>query len=468
LIATGLPVLPGAALAIALDRRYLEGAWSGWVLGCALAAPLLLAFAVAIFRMRSSLGSAIALDEEADLKDRISTALEFLAQPERLDEPRTLQIEDAILHAERLNLRPLFRLRFPRYAMLVPVFAAALLLSFLVPPRLNPLSMEEAAAALQKDRQLDELHALRDELEQFQNEEEEISDVLKKLAEIERRFDEGAIEERDMLIELARLDEQLRDKLAQLGAENLQSELGTIAPHMAASQASRAAAQALKENDFDKAAEEMEKLAEKMKEGALSEEQKDEMARNMSVAASKLGKDGQNSFTGDLSAASEALQKGDSASFERSSKNMGNKFQRLAAFKKLNRSRQSIALCKACLGQPKSCSTCNGQGCSACNNPGNKKGGLKAGAGNADPLGDPNRLADSYKQMLRVTGMAGAGPVESEVEVTEGQTSESQLEARDLYAEYAAVAEQAIEREDIPLSHRYHVKRYFQSIRPAE
>jgi len=176
-VTIGVFVLPCAALGVAIDQRFWSGSWSAWILGVAVAIPLLVAVLAAVFRLRTPLASAIALDEEADLKDRISTALEFLAQPEKLDQARNLQIEDAIRHAEQLNLRPLFRVHFPRYAVLVPVFILALLLSFLVPPRLNPLSMEEAAAALQKDRQVDELKALRDELEQFDDGEEDEIEV---------------------------------------------------------------------------------------------------------------------------------------------------------------------------------------------------------------------------------------------------------------------------------------------------
>ncbi len=69
---------------------------------------------------------------------------------------------------------------------------------------------------------------------------------------------------------------------------------------------------------------------------------------------------------------------------------------------------------------------------------------------------------------MKTSGILGNGPIESEVEATEGETSESGLQTRDVYAEYAAAAEQAIEQEEIPLSHRFHVKRYFQAIRPAE
>jgi len=58
--------------------------------------------------------------------------------------------------------------------------------------------------------------------------------------------------------------------------------------------------------------------------------------------------------------------------------------------------------------------------------------------------------------------------VESETEVTDGQMSPSQVDLKQVHANYASVAEEVIEKEDIPLSHRYHVKRYFQSIRPQE
>ena len=70
--------------------------------------------------------------------------------------------------------------------------------------------------------------------------------------------------------------------------------------------------------------------------------------------------------------------------------------------------------------------------------------------------------------MMKVSGEAGAGPVESETEVTDGQMSQSQVDLKQVHANYASVAEEVIEKEDIPLSHCYHVKRYVQSIRPQE
>lgn len=50
---------------------------------------------------------------------------------------------------------------------------------------------------------------------------------------------------------------------------------------------------------------------------------------------------------------------------------------------------------------------------------GNMKGGLKAGiAASGESLGEADRLQESYRQLVRVFGQAGSGPVETENEVT--------------------------------------------------
>jgi hypothetical protein len=97
------------------------------------------------------------------------------------------------------------------------------------------------------------------------------------------------------------------------------------------------------------------------------------------------------------------------------------------------------------------------------------KGGLDAGRGKTgSAFGEASRLADSYRELLKIKGMMGKGPTETEIEYGETEDADSELSTKDIYAEYAAVAEQAIDREEIPLSHRFHVKRYFQAIKPVD
>jgi len=127
----------------------------------------------------------------------------------------------------------------------------------------------------------------------------------------------------------------------------------------------------------------------------------------------------------------------------------------------MKKMKECMSLCKLGLGQCQS----NGSGSAA----GQRPGGLKAGKGTGgDPLGEGQRLSDSFRELVRVQGIAGDGPVDSEVEITDGQSSESQVSVREIHSDYAAVAEAALEQENIPISHRFHVKRYFQAIRPAE
>jgi len=458
---SALVFLPITAAAIAADQRWNGGQWSFLLLGLGLVlligAPLISAF----FRRGDAVRSALALDEQAQLKDRVSSAYEFLNDPGELDEARAAQVRDAIDRARKLDCAKVFPFRFPKYSSVLPVLAVPLIISFLT-PGLRPRSAI-AAADPAKVAQIQQLKELERELAQKEDQ-KDLQDVLKKLQELRERFDKGEIAERDVLLQLARLDEDLRKKSQENGAENLEAEMNSILPHLMASAASRQMAAAIKEDKFDKATQELEKLDQKVKNDQLSKDEKRELAMNMGLAASKLGGKDKSSFGGDFSKASESLEKSDSEGFSGACKSMGEKLRTMKKCRAMASACNKLGLCKSGFCQNKE------QGFTLSpKSLNNGKGGLKAGtAASGNPLGDQNRLASSYRKMLQVSGQAGQGPVQSEVETTEGQLSASQLDLKEVHANFAAVAEEAIEKESIPLSHRYHVKRYFQAIRPQE
>lgn len=474
-------VLPLAAAWVAVDQYWNDGRFSLVVAGGLIGAAVAVAALVATRRLGTQLQAAVEVDARAGLRGRISSAWEFLHE-KRLDEARLAQVRDAVGHAMKLDVTPLFHGERFHHAKLVPVLTVVLLLSFFVPPRSTQPTVEAAVNPV-RERQLSELRELRDDLRNV-GDEEALGDVLTKLKEIEQRFEQGALEDRDVMIELARLDAHLTKRLAEMGVENLANEVSQLLPHLSASQAAQAVAQAIKEEKLDRAAEEMNRLAHSVQKGALTDEQKKELALNMAVAASKLGTKSKSSFSGDLAKASEALKSGDHREFSEAGDSIGAKMKSVDQHKKMQSMRKRISLCKAGLGRQNTCSACNGEGCRMCKggDAGHEKKGKEEGQGDdgaksglmagsraaGDPLGEHTRLADSYREVLKVAGAAGEGPVASEVEVTEGETSPSGMAAKEIYEEYAAVAEQAIEREEIPLSHRFHVKRYFQAIRPVE
>jgi hypothetical protein len=481
----GVVLLAAGAAAVAIDQRWFSGGSSSSILiglGCLWVAAVLVG---GVLRTGSRRGAAHTLDEMAALKDRVLSAELFLSEG-NLDEPRWVQVRDAIAHAKALNMKAIFEHRRSRTIMMMPVLTIVLVLSFFVPP--HQTEQAEAAVDLTRGYKVDELRALQEAFEEHVAKDEDLVETLQQLREIERRLETGEIQEREVMLELSRLDDQLKSQMEQMDVAKIAREIQTMMPHLMANAAARPVGEALKNKKMDKAAEELDKLAEKIEKNELSKEEQGKLANNMSVAASKLGEKSEGSLASDLEGASKSLKSGDSKGFKSNSKSMGKKFQQAGKFDKLSAMRKQLAMSKAQMSQLKKCSSCNGGGCASCNGTGlgngkgrgqgkepgygdggGGKGGLKAGTkATGEPLGNGTRLADSYREMVQVSGMAGNGPVESEVEETDGQTAQSQLSAKELYSEYEAVAEQAIESEEIPLSHRFHVKRYFQSIRPEE
>ncbi len=480
----GAALLAFGAMAVAVDQRWFGGGVSVPLLAGLVSLWVAAAFVGGLLRTGSRRGAAHTLDEMAALKDRVLSAEQFLAEGE-LDEPRRVQVADAIARVQAINMKSLFERRRSRAALMTPVLAALLILSFFVPPQ--PPEQVEASVDLTRGYRLEELRALEEAFEERVAKDEDLQETLEQLREIERRLETGEIQERDVMLELSRLDEQLKSQMEQIDVAQIAQEIQTVMPHLMANAAARPVGEALKNKEMDRAAEEMDKLAEKVEKAELSDEEKDKLANNMSVAASKLGEKSEGSLASDLQGASDSLKSGDSKGFKSSSKSMGKKFQQAGKFDKLNAMRKQLAMSKASMSQLKKCSACNGAGCKECNGSGlgngkgrgngnsdgegdgGGKGGLKAGKkATGEPLGNGTRLEDSYREMVQISGMAGNGPVESEVEETDGQTAQSQLSAKELFTEYEAVAEEAIESESIPLSHRFHVKRYFQNIRPEE
>jgi hypothetical protein len=69
---------------------------------------------------------------------------------------------------------------------------------------------------------------------------------------------------------------------------------------------------------------------------------------------------------------------------------------------------------------------------------------------------------------LALKGQLGDGESLSMMLPTAGETSKSTRRYKELYEALAPAAEDAVQQENIPLGSRFLIKRYFESIRPAE
>jgi hypothetical protein len=486
-VRTAIIALPVAAILIAIDQRWGGSSATLAVGVIALLAIVLSPLCFGLALLGTHFRSALTIDDRASLKNRLSSAWEFLHDGE-LNEARRVQVNDAVSHASALNYGALFGRRMPGASPLLPLAIAAFAVSFLV-PEYAPGEFVEAPVDARTEYQLSELRALEEEIEEALAEtaNEELEAVLEMLREVEGQFGEGEIRERDVMIQLARMDDQLQRKMTEMGVENLENEVDSLAAPFEVAEVGADVAAALEKGEFSEASEALKKLAEKMAALDITPEEMARLAKSMEKTAAEFGEfPDASTFKGDLERAAAALKNPNPASFNDAAQSMASKVLNVEKLRRMKDFLNRFKVRKFNLGQaPKGGKEgleddpalgvdgfeqgkVNGQQ-GTVDMDGIGKGGLEAGRGvTGDPFGESSRLADSYRELLKIQGMIGGGPTETKIEYGDADEAESQLSTKELYAEYAAVAEQAIEREEILLSHRFHVKRYFQAIKPVD
>ncbi|HEU0008534.1 MAG TPA: hypothetical protein VFT34_01830, partial [Verrucomicrobiae bacterium] len=99
-----LVALPAAAIFVASDQRWNQGRASVFFSLAAVCGGVVFALVLGLRGLGERVRSALTFDEQARLKDRVSSAWEFL-ELRNLSEAHQVQIRDAIGHAERLDCR---------------------------------------------------------------------------------------------------------------------------------------------------------------------------------------------------------------------------------------------------------------------------------------------------------------------------------------------------------------------------
>ena len=183
----GLLVLPLAAALIACDQRWNQGRASLAIVAVSLLGALAFALVAGLRGLGARVRSALMLDQGGHLKDRVSSAWEFLEAKE-LDEARQVQVRDAIRHVEGLDLKKVFGFPKPRFAQLLPVGVLLFAFSFFVHPLAPPANANVAGDPV-KALQLQQLAELKQELAAKKEVPQEMEELLKKLEEITKKFD---------------------------------------------------------------------------------------------------------------------------------------------------------------------------------------------------------------------------------------------------------------------------------------
>ncbi|HOX07786.1 MAG TPA: hypothetical protein PK280_15405, partial [Planctomycetota bacterium] len=276
-------------------------AWALWaMLGLALI-PAAAGLAAFLRSRHGAISAALAADERLGLRARLSSAVALEAAAGGGPMSPAL-FADAWSHASALDVRRDFPLRLPRPALFLPPALIALGLALAFVPQHTPSGgggtspsslnkeeirqiaelMENRIAALERKpgepQRPEDLPSekLKDDMSKLVNEMKEAADREQAIAQLNKLLDEAKLAEQ-RLAGMEKLVRQM-EQLEKLGDK---ADL----PKGPAEQTAAAMAR----GDFKKAAEELGKLAEKLKDGKLTDKEAGELKRDLERLAKMDG-----------------------------------------------------------------------------------------------------------------------------------------------------------------------------------
>lgn len=478
--------------------------------GIALLALTLLVAVVSAWIARPSLGEvARRLDALAATKDRLVTALAFSEGRRRAASPEWQQ--SALAECEAFLVKVDFRAhtpwKFPHEGrwLAVPVAVIAGISLFQQWPTLYPAPVRPPdATVVQKAT---ELEKMAEKMEQSGREaDKKIAEALKKAAEQLRAEATSESPEKAMLRELSALEQTLQEAREGNDAQNL-------AKAFEKAESLSRTAEALKKGEMASAADELEQAARKMREavermqaaeagnasspGTQGEQKNGEgrelsqLEKAMRAAAQKLGE--KSPMGRNAQQAANAAQRREGEGMEQAMQQMAESIRRSQPGKgDSDKAQAQIDASIARLREMKSGQSGQqgeGEGPSMAQKQDGQGQGQQPGAGQDQqgqgdtPSGRPGSERDEgtkaspYGQQgekaeaslaSQLQGLLGEGESLHSLTPTHGGKDEAQRSYRALYEAAAPEAENALDRENIPIGSRLYIKRYFEAIRPGK
>ena len=469
----------GSFAALPFLMGHLLGGLSGWTPLMLFALPAvtgaLLGAMIGLLLSLNSYESARRIDRHYRFKDRLLTALTFLSKTNSQSESTPmgrLQLEDACRHAEQVDPKAVQPYRLPQnfsWSMGVTLLAFTLAV---VSPLFN---RHQAFATVERLPEVvltvgtlrDNLIEKVEELAENNPEEGEIKILAEKLQELLAQLEESADDRKESLLTLSEMESAIRSTMNAFQLESIDVSMKELAEAFSTAEATRSAGQALKEGQYSKAADELEKID----SDEMSKQERRAVSEQLRKATEGTNRRNQKSLSQATLKIAEALEKSDCAGCKDGACELAGECRKQSLRKGicegLDGKLALLGLCK---------SECNGGQCQ-----GNKNGGNNTnksdqesknwGTGAAgNPTSGEETNLDSMRERKDVTGMIGSvGDSEYEkLNSSESQQELSGREFRDAFQEYRKMSEAVLETEPIPLGQRQTIRRYFELIRPSD
>jgi hypothetical protein len=285
-----------AAIALAVPRvvlvETLPDNWdAAWFIG-SLAAAFLAALLWTAVSRRSALDAAMEIDRRFELSERIASSLS-LSDEDQASEAGRAVVDDALRAVRRIDVEEKFRVQLDRHAWwpLVPAAIAFVLVTF-VDRRAESSIDPQSVAAVQKQVK-HSAESLRKKIEQRTKQAREKG--LKEAEGLFKQIEQGTrelaekqgLDRTKAAVELNDVARKLEERRQQLGGKNGLKEQFQKMKNLDAGPAEKAA-QAMKQGDWQKAIEEVEKLAKALREGKLDAQAKEQLAQQLQQMKEKL------------------------------------------------------------------------------------------------------------------------------------------------------------------------------------
>ncbi len=445
----GVMRLVGRPVPPALTLAFLVG---GPVLGAIIGA----------LRGRSFGAAASAVDAYYGLKDRASTALEFLdkAEPTAL---HTLQVADAEAHLGRVQAREVAPFRLPRtlaYAGSLLVLALTLLLWPVAPAhRANAGPAAPLANIIAEAEKIAEDFKAIEELAKSERS-PELEKLVKELMDKTEEMKQPGVDLKEALAKLSEMQAAIAAEQAKYNVGLVDGQLQSLGAAMQAAQATDAAGQALQDGKFDQAAKEFEKLdtppVDKKETKSLDEKLKE--------AAKQMGDVGLGQMGGATSEMADGVTSGDKSKFRKATKTLANLTKGHAGRRRIKQllDMELDALDESKAGECNSEFAIRGKKPQKSTSPSNNWGATTSG----NVLGDKTKL-QANRKVEEITGQPGDGPSEMETTHSPEGKQKAARAYKESYDKYKKMSEDVLDSEPIPLGHRQAIRRYFESIRPS-
>lgn len=417
------------------------------------------------------------MDEQLNLPDSILTSAEWRASAPSAW--KDIQLCQTVSALKGVNWRTAWPLRWPQFtaAAAVALIAALLCLASFQNLRRQDLALQNEIVEARKEKPSDQLKALEETIEDWELAQQtqpdpELAALLAELQPLREQMKQGMLAEKEALAEINRIQDKLAERLENSESASLSAHAVELAEAFANQDGASQFEAALRRKDFADAAAAAAARAEELnKEGASmpTGEGAEKSANRLEKGANALGEQ-QNQTTDAMESLAQNLRKSDSKGASKSwsslSSCMGNECKRCNGSSGLKIQLLQLSMCKG--GQCQKTGSSMPKLCLF------KKISPSGGKG-AGKETDPNRLGaatdlNSKTKQENLTGTAGEGASEVTTEKNDMPEPEfaTAAAAAQNFKAYEKLSQEAIEDENLPLTHRQTIKSYFQVIRPGK